>query len=99
MITSVFQLDVFNLSCGLAMDVFHMSRAFPKGEKYSLTGQIVRASGSVAATIAGGWGRQVYENEFKKHPVYAIGSLEESKVWLLFSRDCGSIRADIPNGP
>ena len=35
--------------------------------------------------------RRIYENEFKKHLVYAMGSLEETKVWLCFSRDCSYI--------
>lgn len=95
MITSVCQLEVFNLSYGLAMDIFHKSRNFPKEEKYSLTDQIIRASRSIAANIAEGWGKHVYENEFKKHLVYSIGSLEESKAWLLFARDCGYITAEV----
>ena len=88
LIKSVFDLDVFNLSYAFAMDIFRLSRSFPKEEKYSLTDQIVRASRSVAANIAEGWGRRIYENELKKHLVYAMGSLEEAKVWLRFSNDC-----------
>lgn len=88
MIKSVSNLEVFTLSYTFAMDVFQASRNFPKEEKYSLTDQIVRASRSVAANIAEGWGRRVYENEFKKHLIYALGSLEETKVWLMFAKDC-----------
>lgn len=44
---------------------------------------------NIAANIAEGWGKRVYENEFKKHLIYAMGSLEGTKVWLLFSKDCG----------
>ena len=67
MINSVSGLEVFTLSYTLAMNIFNSSRSFPKEEKYSLIDQIVRASRSVAANIAEGWGRRVYENEFKKH--------------------------------
>jgi len=88
MIKSLFDLDVFKLSYSFAMDIFNITRSFPKEEKYSLTDQIVRASRSVSANIAEGFGRRTYENEFKKHLVYAMGSLEETKVWLLFSKDC-----------
>jgi four helix bundle protein len=91
MIKTVFDLDVFKISYQLAMDVFKMTRSFPKEERYSLTDQIVRSSRSISANIAEGWGRRMYENEFKKHLIYATGSLEETKVWLCFSRDCGYI--------
>ncbi|HEX4877819.1 MAG TPA: four helix bundle protein [Chitinophagaceae bacterium] len=94
MIKTVFDLDVFKLTYKLAMDVFHMTRNFPKEERYSLTDQIVRSSRSIAALIAEGWGRRTYENDFKKYLVYAMGSIEETKVWLFFSRDCGYISND-----
>lgn len=89
MIKTIFDLDVFKISYSFAMDIFKMSRVFPKEEKYSLTDQLVRSSRSVSANIAEGWGKRIYENEFKRHLVYAIGSLEETKIWLLFAKDCG----------
>lgn len=66
------------------MDIYHLARNFPKEEKYSLTDQIIRSSRSVAANIVEGWGKRVYENEFRKYLIYSLGSLEETKVWLLF---------------
>jgi len=39
--------------------------------------------------------KRVYENEFRKYLIYSIGSLEETKVWLLFSRDCGYVSAEV----
>lgn len=70
------------------MDIFALSRNFPKEEKYSLTDQITRSSRSITAIIAEGWGRRTYENEFKKYLGYAMDSLEETKVWLQFAKDC-----------
>lgn len=95
MIKSFFDLDVFKISYAFAMDIFNISRNFPKEEKYSLTDQIVRSSRSVSANIAEGFGKRTYENEFKKHLVYAMGSLEETKVWLLFSKDCQYISTEV----
>lgn len=95
MIKKVFDLEIFNLSYSFAMDIFRVTRSFPKEETYSLTDQVVRSSCSIAANIAEGFGKRVYENEFKKHLIYAMGSLEETKVWLLFSRDCGYIKEEI----
>ena len=45
-------LKVYQLAYKLAMDIFNVSRSFPKEEKYSLTDQIRRSSRSVTANIA-----------------------------------------------
>jgi four helix bundle protein len=88
MISSLPGLECFNLSHAFAMEIFKISRTFPKEEKYSLTDQITRASRSIGANIAEGWGKRTYANEFKRHLIYSLGSLEETKTWLLFARDC-----------
>lgn len=88
MIKSIYDLEVFIIAHSLANDIFHLSKSFPKEERYSLTDQIIRASRSIAANVAEGWGKRIYENEFKKHLVYSMGSLEETKVWMLFAKDC-----------
>ena len=89
MIKTIFDLEVYRLSYQLAMSIFHASRSFLKEERYSLTDQIVRSSHSIAANIAEGWGKRVGGNEFKRHLIYAMESMEETKVWLHFARDCG----------
>ncbi len=88
MIKTLFDLDVFKVSYDFAMEIFDTTKSFPKDERYSLTDQIIRSSRSISANIAEGFGRRSYENEFKKHLIYAMGSLEETKTWLLFSKDC-----------
>ncbi len=95
MIKAVTDLEVFNLSFCFAMDIFRMSRSFPKAETYSLTDQIVRSSRSISANIAEGFGRRIYESEFKKYLIYSMGSLEETKVWLLFAKECGYVETKI----
>jgi four helix bundle protein len=88
MIKTVFDLEVFKLSYQLSMEIFNVSRNFAKGERYSLTDQLVRSSRSISANIAECWGKRIYENEFKRHLFYGMGSLEETKAWLNFARDC-----------
>ena len=94
MIKTIFDLDVFQISYSFAMDIFNSSRNFPKEERYSLTDQVVRSSRSISANIAEGWGKRIYENEFKRHLIYAMGSLEETKTWLLFAKDCKYINQE-----
>jgi four helix bundle protein len=92
MIKELSDLEVFNLSYKFAMDVFKASRTFPKEERYSLIDQIVRASRSISANIAEGWAKRIYENDFKRHLIYSLGSVEEVKIWLQFSKDCSYLK-------
>lgn len=48
------QLDVYQLSIEAPMEIYELSKAFPKEEVYSLTDQIRRASRSVSGQIAEG---------------------------------------------
>ena len=91
MIKSFTDLDIYKLSYQLAIDIFRLTTTFPTTEKYSLTDQIVRSSRSICANIAEGYGRRVYNAEFKKFLIYSTGSLEETRVWLNFAKDCNYI--------
>ena len=70
------------------MDVFHITINFPREEKYSLTDQVRRSSRSIAVNIAEGSGKRTYENQFKRHLIDSMGSLEETRSWLSFSLKC-----------
>ena len=56
-------LKVFQLSYKFAMEIFELTKKYPKEERYSLTDQIRRSSRSVPANIAEGFGRNS-KNEF-----------------------------------
>lgn len=47
-------LRVYQLAYRLTMEIFELSKTFPKDERYSLTDQIRRSSRSVPANIAEG---------------------------------------------
>lgn len=47
-------LKVYQLAYELAMEIFNLSKDFPKEEKYSLTDQIRRSSRSVCSNIVEG---------------------------------------------
>lgn len=88
MIKSYKDLEVYNLSYKVAMDIFHLSKKFPKEELYSLTSQIIRSSRSISTNIVEGWSKRHYENKFKVHLIDALGSTGETQNWIRFSRDC-----------
>ncbi len=88
MIRSYHDLKVYNVAYELAMVIFWLTKQFPKEELYSLTDQVRRSSRSVVSNIVEGWAKRKYENVFKRHLIDAIGSNEETKVWISFTRDC-----------
>ena len=88
MIKSYKDLDVYNLSYEVAMEIFEITKNFPKEEQYSLTSQMVRSSRSVSANISEGWAKRNYENYFKQHLIHALGSNSETMNWLNFAKDC-----------
>jgi four helix bundle protein len=55
-------LKVYQLAYKLAMEIFHLSKAFPREEIYSLTNQIRRSSRSVAVNLAEGFRKRRYPN-------------------------------------
>ena len=58
------QLDVYQLSFETSVDIFNISKAFPKEEIYSLTDQIRRSSRSVCANIAEAFRKRKYSKHF-----------------------------------
>lgn len=74
MIKSYKDLEVHQMAYVFAMDIFYLSKRFPKEETYSLTSQIIRSSRSISANIAEGWAKREYENVFKQHLIHSLGS-------------------------
>jgi four helix bundle protein len=82
-------LKVYQLAYRLAMDIFRLSKSFPKEERYSLTDQIRRSSRSVCANIAEGFRKRRYPNMFVSKLADADAEATETQVWLDFACDCG----------
>jgi four helix bundle protein len=80
-------LIVYQLSYRLAVEIFEITKSFPKEEKYSLTDQIRRSSRSVASNIAEAWSRRKYPKSFVNKLIDALGESDETTVWLDFSKD------------
>lgn len=58
------ELEVYKKAFEAAMEIFQLSKEFPKEETYSLTDQIRRSSRSVCSNIAEGWRKRRYEAAF-----------------------------------
>ncbi len=87
-------LKVYQISYALAMEVFLLTKDFPKEELYALTSQIRRSSRSIAANIGEGYRKRIYPNHFRTKMTDADGETSETIVHLDFSKDCGYISAE-----
>jgi len=72
----------------LAVECYSLTRGFPREELYGLVSQIRRASSSVAANIAEGYGRDG-TGSYVQHLKIAQGSLKELETHLLLSTRVG----------
>ena len=69
-----------------------MSLKLPRIEQQALGDQIRRASESICANVAEGYGRQKRSKaEFKRFLAMAIGSSDEMRVWARYALDLGYI--------
>lgn len=57
MITTHKELVVWQMSMDLAVDVYYITKNFPKSEEFGLTSQMRRAVVSIPSNIAEGYGR------------------------------------------
>jgi four helix bundle protein len=76
-------LKVFQLADRLAMEIFHLSKHFPKEEVYSLTDQIRRSSRSVATNLAEGFRKRRYPNMLVNKLTDCDGEASETQVWKI----------------
>ena len=88
-------LEVFKRAYRLSLAVHRQSLDFPKIEQYALGDQIRRASKSICANIAEGFGKQRQSPaEFKRYLLMAMGSADEMRVWCRYCFDLGYVDED-----
>ena len=87
-------LKVYQLAYKLAMEIFNLSKAFPREEIYSLTNQIRRSSRSVAANLAEGFRKRRYPAMLVNKLTDCDAEGAETQVWLDFAYDCGYLSKD-----
>lgn len=78
----------------LAMEIFHMTRDFPKSEMFGLTSQMVRSSRAVCSNIAESYRKRQYEKHFKSKLSDADSENGETQLWLDFALASDYIKED-----
>lgn len=82
------KLTVYQKAFQLAMEIFEISKSFPKEEKYSLTDQVRRSSRSVASSIAEAYRKRQYEAYFTNKVSDSDMENTETQTWLDFALSC-----------
>jgi len=78
------ELKVWQRSYQLCLDIYKITKEFPKEEQYSLTSQIRRAAVSVPSNIAEGYGRKTTA-DYIRFLYIAYGSNCELETQILLS--------------
>lgn len=87
-------LKVYQLSFEAGMEIFELSKKFPREELYSLTDQIRRSSRSVSGNIAEGWRKRKYPKHFASTLAISDGEAAETQVWLDYALACKYIEKE-----
>ncbi len=87
------ELEVYRSAFEAAMQVFELTKSFPREETYSLTDQIRRSTRSVCSNIAEAWRKRRYPASFVSKLSDADTEAAETQVWLDFALHCKYIDA------
>ena len=87
------KLKVWQVAHQLTLDIYKITKNFPKDEKYSLVDQIKRSTSSIPANIVEGNERKT-KKEYIQFLYNAKGSCAETKYHLFLSKDLGYLSLD-----
>ena len=89
------ELMAYKKAFALAMEIFEISKTFPKEEKYGLTSQIRDASRSVCSCIGEAYRKRQYVAHFVSKSSDSDSENTETRVWLDFALACRYISNDV----
>src|SRR5258708_15779367 len=85
--------QVWLKSYELSLELYRLSRSFPREEIYGITSQLRRAAVSIGANLAEGCGRRP-NAEMGRFVRIAMGSASELDHHLLLSKDLGFLQEE-----
>jgi four helix bundle protein len=83
-----YDLIAWQQSADLTVNIYQLTKSFPSKEKFSLIDQLRRASTSICANIAEGFGRFSYKDRIHFYH-QSRGSLKEIQSFLLIAKKLG----------
>jgi len=91
---SVRDLEVYRLAFDTAMEIYNITKGFPREETYSLIDQMRRSSRSVCANLAESWRKRDYVAVFVNKLSDASQEAAETQTWLEFALKCKYINKE-----
>ena len=92
MVRSVEDLEVFRRAYRLSLELHRLSLELPRIEQFALADQLRRASKSICANLTEGFAKQSHSAaEYRRYIVTAMGSSDETQLWLRYCVDLGYI--------
>ncbi|MBC7383236.1 MAG: four helix bundle protein [Bacteroidia bacterium] len=88
------QLKVYQKSVAVSMEIFRLTKNFPKEETYSLSDQIRQSSRSVSASIAEAFKRRIYLKSFCSKLNESEAEAAETQSWLHYALACQYLKDD-----
>jgi four helix bundle protein len=98
MIRNVGDLEVFRRAYRLSLTLHKISLEFPRMEQFALADQLRRASKSICANMTEGFAKQSSAAEYRRYLMTAIGSSDETQLWLRYAIDLGYIDGELGQG-
>jgi len=86
-------LQVWSKAHDLTLELYRVSRDFPREEMFGVTSQLRRAAASIGANLAEGCGRRA-SGELARFVRIAMGSASELDYHLLLCHDLGLMKDD-----
>lgn len=84
--TTFEDLEMWQAAHRWVLDIYRMTKHFPREELFGLTSQLRRAAVSVPANVAEGFGKRGRADKIRYYNI-AQGSLNECRYYLLLTRD------------
>jgi four helix bundle protein len=82
------ELRVYQNAMAAAMEIFEITKVFPREEKYSMVDQMRRSSRSVCANLAEAWRKRRYKAAFVAKLNDTESEAAETQVWIEFAERC-----------
>jgi|SRR5215208_2069180 len=95
--TNFRDLIVYRKARELSLEIFRLTKRFPREESYSLTDQIRRSSRSTGAQIAEAWAKRRYEKHFVSKLTDSDSEQQETQHWIETALDCEYISQEEAN--
>lgn len=91
-IKNFYDLETWQKAHQLVIDIYKITKDFPREEQFGLTSQLKRASSSITANIAEGFERYHFNDKIRFY-YQARGSTAEVQNFLILAKDLGLIES------